>query len=183
MTILALNKLILLAQRSIRWLVGGWSLQRKGMLFLGVAPMVPIGCPLVFSPNYCPRPCPRHHAQIGSDHARSIVAAACRSPVFAEKSGPAPWVREDLRSFLRNRMLFCVLTLWTIHFSTRVLMLDQEVAHLDLGSAKLPSGTGSGSCWAARLYRQRLNQKNTADAESTSTETSIIALMLPHAHR
>lgn len=180
MTILALNKLILLAQRSIRWLVGGWSLQRKGMLFLGVALMVPIGLSFWFLAQIIARDLVRDITrQSARDHARSIVAwRHVESPVFAEKSGPSalgsggPTIfSAESYAILRTHLVDNPL------FRHEFLMLDQEVAHLDLGSAKLPSKDQEWQLLERleKRYRQRLNQKNTADAESTSTETSIIA--------
>ncbi len=162
MKIPGLAPLISTSKQVLRWLVGGWSLQRKGLLFLGVALMIPIGLSFWFLARILAGDLVRETTrQSARDHARSIVAwKHVESPNFGAQSGPnrvgaagPTFYEPEVYAILRTQLVD------NPYFRHEFLMLDEEVAHENLGNAKLPS---SDQEWKIlekleTRYRQKLS--------------------------
>jgi two-component system sensor histidine kinase BarA len=162
MVALGVSKLILPIKSLIKWSVSGWSLQRKGLVFLGVALLIPIGLAFWFLSQIVARDLVRETTrQSARDHARSIVAwRHVESPNFGQQASqrspgsPSPtFFQPEVYSILRTQLVD------NPYFQHQFLMLDKEVAHDNLGSAALPN-SDSELKLMERLearYRQRLN--------------------------
>lgn len=173
MKFLGLSSTISFLRRVIRWLVGGWSLQRKSLLFLGVALIVPIGLAFWFLLQVEAKDLVMQTTrQTARDHARSVLAwkhvvkfnQMQSSNVLAPPSsifGPATY--PILKSQLVDNPLF----------RDEFIMLDREAAHEGLGSAKSPDSDNERKLLEALevKYRQRLaTEAANAAAQGTATE-------------
>jgi two-component system, NarL family, sensor histidine kinase BarA len=174
MVIPGLTKLIGSLRHLVKWLVGGWSLQRKGLLFLGVALMIPIGVAFWFLSQIVAKDLVRETTrQSARDHARSIVAwRHVESPEFAQGTSrgnpPATgrtYYSPEVYAILRTQLVD------NPSFQHEFLMLDPEVAHENLGNANLPT-TEDERNLLERLeaqYRQRI--ASAVDAATSTEET------------
>lgn len=169
-------KLFPLTRQLVKWLVSGWSLQRKGLVFLGVALLIPIGVAFWFLSQIVARDLVRETTrQSARDHARSIVAwRHVESPTFGQQAtarssstGSVTFYGPEVYAILRTQLVD------NPYFQHEFLMLDQEVAHENLGNASLP-GSESELRLLERLesrYRQRLaNASPTAAVPGTGIE-------------
>lgn len=137
-------------------MVGGWSLQRKGLLFLGVALMVPIGLSFWFVGQIIAGNLLMDTIrQSARDHARSIIAwRHVESPNFASSNnrrasgatGPT-FYEPEVYAILRTQLVD------NPYFRHEFLMLDNEIAHENLGNAALPDDS------VERLQLERLEQQ------------------------
>lgn len=182
MKIPQLATLLSTLRQLIRLMVGGWSLQRKSQLFLGVALMIPIGMSFWFLSRIVTRDLVRDTVrQSARDHARSMVAwrhvtsqkfsQAVQTTVPLEAAQSAidgshpsrplfePQVYEVLRSQLVD----------TPYFNDQFLMLDPEVMHEDLASAKLPASDAEQQILEKLEARYRLLLSQHAAAEEAQT--------------
>ena len=195
MNIPGLSPLVELSRQALRWLVGGWSLQRKSLLFLGIALMVPIGLAFWFLSQLVARDLVRETTrQSARDHARSVVAwKHVESPNFARQSSlgtattPSSPLAPD-RALPAGRTyyepeVYAILRTQLVdnpYFREKFLMLDEEVMHENLGSADLPASDGERKL-LARLesrYRQRLSQPLVSDPAAnlpTPPQSSAVA--------
>lgn len=171
------------SRQLLNWLVGGWSLQRKGLLFLGVALMIPIGLSFWFLAQIIAGDLVRATTrQSARDHARSIVAwKHVESPNFGGPSPPGTprssgptFYEPEVYAILRTQLVD------NPYFRHEFLMLDREVAHENLGNATLPEGEAEAKL-LERLearYRQKLKQQEQAvdvsgNAANTAQETAV----------
>lgn len=159
-----LSSLTSLFRHTLKWLVGGWSLQRKGILFLGIALMIPIGLAFWFVSQILARDLVRETTrQSARDHARSIVAwRHVESPNFGQPPGSGKTPRKgstiyepEVYSILRTQLVD------NPFFRHEFLMLDGEVAHENLANAKLPESEAEWQLMQRldERYRTKLSQQ------------------------
>jgi two-component system, NarL family, sensor histidine kinase BarA len=135
------SAVIAFLRQAIRWLVGGWSLHRKSLLFLGVALILPIGLAFWFVLQVVAEPLVIDTIrQSARDHARSVVAwKHVENKEFNSWRGsnglPAPQVffPTDAYTHLRTQLVD------KPQFEEELIMLDKVASHENLGSAKNPS--------------------------------------------
>lgn len=169
MRIPGLSSTISFSRRAVRWLVGGWSLQRKSLLFLGVALILPIGSAFWFLLQVVAKDLVMDTTrQTARDYANSVLAwkhveskkvnsISSQSLKFGDTS-PYPVLKKQL---VDNPL-----------FREEFIMLDKEVAHEDLASAKSPSSEAERRLLEALelRYRQRIAAiKNATTAATTPT--------------
>ncbi len=175
MKFLGLSSTISFLRRAIRWLVGGWSLQRKSLLFLGVALIVPIGLAFWFLLQVVAKDLVMQTTrQTARDHARSVLAwkhvvkfnlmqssAALPPPstIFGPETYPI------LKSQLVDNALFY----------EEFIMLDREAAHEGLASAQSPNSENERKLLEALevKYRQRLATQPAISPPAGQEPTSV----------
>ncbi|MFO0943242.1 MAG: ATP-binding protein [Pirellulales bacterium] len=166
MKFLGLSSTISFLRRAIRWLVGGWSLQRKSLLFLGVALIVPIGLAFWFLLQVEAKDLVMQTTrQTARDHARSVLAWKHVVKFNLVQSSPA--IAETypiLKSQLVDNPLF----------REEFIMLDREAAHEGLASAKSPGSENERKLLEALevIYRQRLTAQAANPAIQGATAES-----------
>jgi two-component system, NarL family, sensor histidine kinase BarA len=179
MVVSGVSKLFNFIRQLVKWFVSGWSLQRKGLVFLGVALLIPIGIAFWFLSQIVARDLVRETTrQSARDHARSIVAwRHVESPTFGQQAtrrstspGSSTFYEPEVYAILRTQLVD------NPSFQHEFLMLDQEVAHDNLGNASLPSSEAELNL-LERLetrYRQRLaNTSAAATAASTTADDTV----------
>lgn len=170
------SKLVSSIRQLVKWFVSGWSLQRKGLVFLGVALLIPIGLAFWFLSQIVARDLVRETTrQSARDHARSIVAwRHVESPTFGQQAaqrsiGPSSttFYEPEVYAILRTQLVD------NPFFQHEFLMLDREVAHENLSNALLP-GSEEEYKLLERLetrYRQRLSNVPSASSPQGTMES------------
>lgn len=125
--------------RLVRKLVLGWSLERKSLLFLGFALVIPIGLAFWFVLHVVAEPLVKQTTrQAASDYARSVIAW---QHVDRRKPGDVEPVYPDRNSyFLPDQLAILRHDLVdNPDYRYEFLMLDREFEYAELPSAYLPS--------------------------------------------
>ena len=178
MRIPGLSSTISFSRRALRWLVGGWSLQRKSLLFLGVALILPIGLAFWFLLQVVAKDLVMDTTrQTARDYARSVeawkhVKSKQFNAISSQSTQPGSLTFGDTGpySVLKKQLVDNDL------FREEFIMLDKEVSHENLGSAKSPSKEAERKLLEALelRYRQRIAANKSASSPSTTStnETS-----------
>lgn len=125
------RSLVLLSRATLRRLVGGWSLERKSLLFFGVALVVPIGLAFWFVLQVVANNLVMQTThQAARDYARAEIAWRHASSVNSETLFPST---TDTLSAFKVQMVE------NPDYSIDFLMLDNEVQHQDLNNAARPA--------------------------------------------
>jgi two-component system, NarL family, sensor histidine kinase BarA len=170
MRILGPTAVIAFSRKALRWLVGGWSLHRKSLLFLGVALILPIGLAFWFLLQVVAKDLVMQTTrQTARDHARSVVAwkhvvnKKFNDGLNSQSPAPSTFY-PDAFTILRTQLVDNPL------FSEEFIMLDKEVAHDNLGNAKSPSSDNERKLLELLelSYRQRINQTTASPATTTT---------------
>lgn len=142
------HSLVSLLGLLVQRLVLGWSLERKSLLFLGFALILPIGLAFWFVLQVVADPLVKQTTrQAARDYAKSIIAwrhvdrrmagrdgrpdRAAVEPVYAEQNS---YFLPDVLTILRQDMID------NPDYRHEFLMLDQENEYVDLEFAELPAG-------------------------------------------
>lgn len=153
-------------------------MQRKSLLFLGVALFVPIGLAFWFLLQVVAKDLVMDTTrQTARDHARSVVAwkhveNKKFNSISSQSPQPSSLTFGDTGpySVLQKQLVDNPL------FREEVIMLDKEVAHEDLGSAKSPNSEAERRLLEALelRYRQRIaaNKKVSSPPTTSTNETS-----------
>lgn len=154
-------------------MVGGWSLQRKSLLFLGVALILPIGLAFWFLLQVVAKDLVMDTTrQTARDHARSVVAwkhveNKKFNSISSQSPQPSSLTFGDTGpySVLQKQLVDNPL------FREEFIMLDKEVAHEDLASAKSPSSEAERKLLEALelRYRQRIAVIKSASTTPTTS--------------
>ena len=178
MRIPGLSSTISFSRRALRWLVGGWSLQRKSLLFLGVALILPIGLAFWFLLQVVAKDLVMDTTrQTARDYARSVeawkhVKSKQFNAISSQSTQPGSLTFGDTGpySVLKKQLVDNDL------FREEFIMLDKEVSHENLGSAKSPSKEAERKLLEALelRYRQRIAANKSASSPPTTStnETS-----------
>ncbi len=159
-------------------MVGGWSLQRKSLLFLGVALILPIGLAFWFLLQVVAKDLVMDTTrQTARDYARSVeawkhVKSKQFNAISSQSTQPGSLTFGDTGpySVLKKQLVDNDL------FREEFIMLDKEVSHENLGSAKSPSKEAERKLLEALelRYRQRIAANKSASSPPTTStnETS-----------
>lgn len=160
--------------RLVRTLVLGWSLERKSLLFLGFALVVPIGLAFWFVLHVVAEPLVKQTTrQAASDYAKSVVAwrhvdrrkAGDVAPVY-----PAPnsYFLPDQLAILRHDLVD------NPDYRYEFLTLDREFEYIDLPSAYPPSTPHETKLLQdlESSFRQRLNRIAELRSQLTTPATT-----------
>ncbi len=125
-------------RKSIRRLVGGWTLERKSLLFFGVALVIPIGLAFWFVLQVvADRVVKQTTRQAARDYARAEIAWRHVTSLNQQAVFPGPG-----SATLFNAESYAALRVHLVdnpEYQTEFLMLDDRVEHVDLENAVRPA--------------------------------------------
>ncbi|MCR9296677.1 MAG: ATP-binding protein [bacterium] len=163
------RSLVELMQRALRWLVGGWSLERKSLLFLGVALVVPIGLSFWFVLQVlADRLVMQTTRQAARDYSRAVIAWRHVTQIAPESVFPG---QGSQTVFADDGTLYKVLRTHLVdnpeYSKPEFLMLDEVSEHSNLQNASRPSNEQEAGLLAEleKSYREQLQKLSEAQRE------------------
>ncbi len=173
-----------LVRQILRKLVGGWTLEAKSLLFLGVALVIPIGLAFWFVLQVVAEDLViRTTQQSARDYARSIIAwqhVDKRKVMGPDPLVPAPGeIQHSSKALgiLRGALV------QNPYYRHDFLMLDEDLNYVDLNNSELPSTEEERTILVQleQRFREQLNLHNEPNAAAArpTVDTSLEAANAP----